>query len=182
MDAIQTDAAINPGNSGGPLVDLTGKVIGINAAIASLSSTSSSQGGSIGVGFAIPIDQAKRIAQEIIDTGHATRAVLGASVADATAGANGLLTVGATVGQVTAGGPADTTGLKAGDVITKVGDQRIDSADALIAAVRATAPNTAVTITYIRGTASSTVTVTLGSAAALTQPQLAHRSIGAPAG
>ena len=125
-----------------------------------------SQGGSIGVGFAIPIDQAKRIAQEIIDTGHATRAVLGASVADATAGANGLLTVGATVGQVTAGGPADTAGLKAGDVITKVGDQRIESADALIAAVRATAPNTAVTITYTRGTASCTVTVTLGSAAA----------------
>jgi len=101
MDAIQTDAAINPGNSGGPLVDLTGRVIGVNAAIASLSSTASSQGGSIGVGFAIPIDQATRIAQEIIDTGHAIRAVLGAAVSDATAGANGQLTVGATIGQVT---------------------------------------------------------------------------------
>jgi putative serine protease PepD len=166
MDAIQTDAAINPGNSGGPLVDLTGKVIGINAAIASLSSTASSQGGSIGVGFAIPIDQAKRIAKEIIDTGHATRAVLGASVSDATTGANSLLTVGATIGQVTAGGPADTAGLKTGDIITKIGDQHIDSADALVAAVRAAAPNTAVTITYTRGTDSPTITVTLGTATA----------------
>jgi len=166
MDAIQTDAAINPGNSGGPLVDLTGKVIGINAAIASLSSTASSQGGSIGVGFAIPIDQAKRIAKEIIDTGHATRAVLGASVSDATTGANSLLTVGATIGQVTAGGPADTAGLKTGDIITKIGDQHIDSADALIAAVRGTPPNTAVTITYTRGTDSPTITVTLGTATA----------------
>ena len=166
MDAIQTDAAINPGNSGGPLVDLTGSVIAVNAAIASLSSTASSQGGSIGVGFAIPIDQATRIAQEIIDTGHATRAVLGAAVSDATTGANGQLTVGATIGQVTPGGPADTAGLKTGDVITKIGDRRIDSADALVADVRATPPNTAVTITYTRGTDSSTVTVTFGSAAA----------------
>ena len=82
---MQTDAAINPGNSGGALVDMTGAVIGINSAIASLSDTcDGSQAGSIGVGFAIPIDQAKRIAQEIIDTGKATHAVLGASVGDAT--------------------------------------------------------------------------------------------------
>ena len=84
INAVQTDAAINPGNSGGALVDMNGAVIGINSAIASLSqSTDGSQPGSIGVGFAIPIDQAKRIAQEIIDTGKATHAVLGASVGDA---------------------------------------------------------------------------------------------------
>ena len=84
INAVQTDAAINPGNSGGALVDMNGNVIGINSAIASLSQSSDgSQSGSIGVGFAIPIDQAKRIAQEIIDTGKATHAVLGASVSDA---------------------------------------------------------------------------------------------------
>ena len=87
MNAVQTDAAINPGNSGGALVDMSGNVIGINSAIASLSTNADGgQGGSIGVGFAIPIDQAKRIAQEIIDTGFATHAVLGASVGDATMG------------------------------------------------------------------------------------------------
>jgi putative serine protease PepD len=167
MNAVQTDAAINPGNSGGPLVDMTGKVIGINSAIASLSSSSSSsQSGSIGVGFAIPIDQAKRIAQEIIDTGHATHALLGATVSDATDGANSLLTVGAKIGEITAGSGAEKAGLKAGDVITKVGDQHVDSGDALVAAIRSAAPNGTVNITYTRGTVSDTVSVTLGSATA----------------
>jgi putative serine protease PepD len=165
MNAIQTDAAINPGNSGGPLVDMSGNVIGINSAIASLSS-SSSEGGSIGVGFAIPIDQAKRIAQEIIDTGTATHAVLGASVGDATEGDNSLLTVGAKVADVTAGSGAEQAGLKSGDVITKLGSQNVDSADALIAAVRSATPNSQVDVTYTRGTESNTVTVTLGSASA----------------
>ena len=166
MNAIQTDAAINPGNSGGPLVDMSGNVIGINSAIASLSSSSSSssEAGSIGVGFAIPIDQAKRIAQEIIDTGKATHAVLGASVGDATEGDNSLLTVGAKVADVTAGSGAASAGLQAGDVITKLGSQNVDSADALIAAVRSATPNSQVDVTYTRGTASNTVTVKLGSA------------------
>jgi len=166
MNAIQTDAAINPGNSGGPLVDMSGNVIGINSAIASLSSSSSSEGGSIGVGFAIPIDQAKRIAQEIIDTGTATHAVLGASVGDATQGDNSLLTVGAKVADVTAGSGAEKAGLKSGDVITKLGSQNVDSADALIAAVRSAAPNSQVDVTYTRGTQTNTITVTLGSASA----------------
>ena len=166
MNAIQTDAAINPGNSGGPLVDMSGNVIGINSAIASLSSSSSSEGGSIGVGFAIPIDQAKRIAQEIIDSGTATHAVLGASVGDATQGDNSLLTVGAKVADVTAGSGAEKAGLKSGDVITKLGSQNVDSADALIAAVRSAAPNSQVDVTYTRGTQTNTVTVTLGSASA----------------
>ncbi len=166
MNAIQTDAAINPGNSGGPLVDMSGNVIGINSAIASLSASSSGEGGSIGVGFAIPIDQAKRIAQEIIDTGKATHAVLGASVGDATQGDNSLLTVGAKVADVTAGSGAEKAGLKSGDVITKLGSQNVDSADALIAAVRSAAPNSQVDVTYTRGGDSNTVTVTLGSASA----------------
>ena len=166
LNAVQTDAAINPGNSGGPLVDMSAKVIGINSAIASLSSSATSQAGSIGVGFAIPIDQATRIAQEIIQTGTATHAVFGASVDDATTGGSTLLTSGATITQLTPGGPADAAGLQPNDVITKVGGQQVESADALIAAIRSASPNTAVDITYRRGTSSNTVTVTLGSATA----------------
>ena len=164
INAIQTDAAINPGNSGGPLVDMNGKVIGINSAIASLSSTDSGEAGSIGVGFAIPIDQAKRIADEIIQTGKATHAVLGASVGDSTLNGNSLLTNGATISAITAGGGAEAAGLQVGDVITKVGDQKVESADALVAAIRSAAPNTSVDITYTRGTDSNTVSVALGSA------------------
>jgi len=164
INAIQTDAAINPGNSGGPLVDMNGKVIGINSAIASLSSSDSGEAGSIGVGFAIPIDQAKRISDEIIQTGKATHAVLGASVGDSTLDGNSLLTNGATISAITAGGGAEAAGLQVGDVITKVGDQKVESADALVAAIRSAPPNTYVDITYTRGGASNTVSVTLGSA------------------
>jgi putative serine protease PepD len=166
LNAVQTDAAINPGNSGGPLVDMSAKVIGINSAIASLSSSATSQAGSIGVGFAIPIDQATRIAQEIIQTGTATHAVFGASVDDATTGGSTLLTSGATITQLAPGGPAEAAGLQVNDVITTVGGQQVESADALIAAIRSAPPNTAVDITYSRGTSSNTVTVTLGSATA----------------
>jgi len=163
INAIQTDAAINPGNSGGPLVDMSGKVIGINSAIASLSDGVSGEAGSIGVGFAIPIDQAKRIADEIIATGKASHAVLGASVGDTSADPNSLLTTGAQISAVTAGGAAEAAGLKVGDVITAVGDQQVESADALIAAVRSSIPNSAVTITYTRDDDSATASVTLGS-------------------
>ena len=166
LNAVQTDAAINPGNSGGPLVDMTAKVIGINSAIASLSSSATGQAGSIGVGFAIPIDQATRIAQEIIQTGAATHAWFGASVDDATTGSTTLLTSGATITQLAPGGPAEAAGLRTNDVITKVGEQQVESADALIAAIRSAPPSTAVDITYSRGTSSNTVTVTLGSATA----------------
>ena len=173
LNAIQTDAAINPGNSGGALVDMSGNVIGINSAIASLSSSSStSQSGSIGVGFAIPIDQAHRIAQEIINTGHATHAVLGASVGDAPDGtsqnaqaaAAAGLSVGAQISTVTTGGAAAAAGLKAGDVITKIGSTAVDSADALIATIRSQTPNGKVQVTYLRGTSTMTASVTLGSA------------------
>src|SRR6478609_5178729 len=164
MNAVQTDAAINPGNSGGALVDMSGAVIGINSAIASLSESSDgSQAGSIGVGFAIPVDQAKRIAQEIIDTGQATHAVLGASVGDA-ADANSQLPTGAKIADVVAGSGAEAAGLEKGDVITKIGDLNVESADALIAAVRASTPNGSTSITYTRDGQSETVNVTLGSA------------------
>ncbi len=119
-------------------------MIGINSAIASLSSGASGESGSIGVGFAIPIDQAKRIAEEIVKTGKASHAVLGASVGDATVDGNALLTSGAKVSQLTSGGGAEKAGLQVGDVITKVGDQKIESADALVAAIRSAAPNSTV--------------------------------------
>jgi len=128
INAVQTDAAINPGNSGGALVDMNGAVIGINSAIASLSQSSDgSQAGSIGVGFAIPIDQAKRIAQEIIDSGKATHAVLGASVGDA-ADQTSQIPTGAKIASIVAGGGAEAAGLEAGDVITGIGSDRVTSA------------------------------------------------------
>ena len=165
INAVQTDAAINPGNSGGALVDMNGNVIGINSAIASLSDSSSGQSGSIGVGFAIPIDQAKRIAQEIIDNGQATHAVLGAAVGDATDG-NSQIPTGAKIDSVTPGSGAEAAGLEKGDVVTAIGDVKVESADALIAAVRAQTPNGTTTITFNRNGTSQTVNVTLGSATA----------------
>jgi putative serine protease PepD len=151
MDAIQTDAAINPGNSGGPLVDTDGRVIGINSAIATLGNGSES--GSIGLGFAIPIDQVRRIADELVTDGRATQAVLGVGIGDAADG-------GAQVGSVEAGGAADGAGITAGDVITKVGDRVIEDGDELVAAVRSHAPGDRITLTLQGG---RTVDVTLGS-------------------
>ncbi|MGS0685581.1 trypsin-like peptidase domain-containing protein [Nakamurella sp. GG22] len=166
INAVQTDAAINPGNSGGALVDMNGSVIGINSAIASLSaSESGGQAGSIGVGFAIPVDQAKRIAKEIIETGKATHAVLGATVSDA-AGQSSQIPTGAKIAQVTEGSGAQAAGLQSGDVITAIGYQTVESADALIAAVRSATPNGTTNVTFVRDGADQTVSVTLGSAEA----------------
>jgi putative serine protease PepD len=154
LDAIQTDAAINPGNSGGPLVNMQGQVIGMNSAISSPNSSQQSQGGSVGIGFAIPIDQAKRTAQQIIQTGKATQAQLGVSVTD-TQNGNG----GATIKDVTAGGAADKAGVKAGDVVTKLNDRIITDADSLVAAVHAQAPGDTVTLTLSGGrTVQATLT------------------------
>jgi putative serine protease PepD len=152
MDAIQTDAAINPGNSGGPLVNLAGQVIGINSAIYSPRSAGGGEGGSVGIGFAIPIDQARRTAEEITKTGTATQTVLGVSVRNDPNG-------GAVVADVTQGGPAAAAGIKNGDVITKLNDRRIDTSDALVAAVRSHAPGEKVKLELSDG--SRTVEVTL---------------------
>jgi len=161
IDAIQTDAAINPGNSGGALVNMSGEVIGINTAIASLQNGGGGQSGSIGLGFAIPIDQARRTADQLADGKQVDRAFLGVSVA----GANpaGEVLGGAYVSQVEANSPAATAGLRVGDVITRFGDRQIDGPDALVAAVRSQDPGTEVTVSYERDGQATTVDVTLGA-------------------
>ncbi len=161
IDAIQTDAAINPGNSGGALVNMAGEVVGINSAIATLGSSMGGQSGSIGVGFAIPIDEARPIAQELIRNGKAEHAQLGVSVSPATS--SGGTADGAKIQAVTPGGAADRAGLKAGDVVTKVDKRQVTDADSLIAAVRSNRPGTKVTLTYVRNGKTETVTATLGS-------------------
>ncbi len=158
MDAVQTDAAINPGNSGGPLANMSGQVIGINSAIYSPQSASggqgqgASEGGNVGIGFAIPIDQARRTADTIIKTGQAVQTYIGAEVKDAPQG-------GAELGAIKAGSPAEKAGLKAGDVVTKIDDRPIDSSDTLVAAVRTRAPDEKATFTLADG---RTVEVTFG--------------------
>ena len=167
IDALQTDAAINPGNSGGALVDLAGRVVGINQSIATAGSGSAAPGqqsaeGNIGIGFAIPADTAARIAGELIADGSASHAYLGVqtqSAADDSAG----VTTGATLASVESGGPAAAAGLKAGDVVTRVDDRVVGESEELVAAVRSYAPGTRVTLTVRRGTATETVQVTLGS-------------------
>ncbi len=158
LDALQTDAAINPGNSGGPLVDMSGRVIGINSAIASLGSTGQ-QAGSIGLGFAIPINQAKRIADELVQTGKATQARLGVSVPAGQAGDGG-----AVIKEVVPDSAAAGAGLKPGETIAKADDRVIESGDALVAAIRSYPPGSQVTLTVQdRSGATRQVEVTLGS-------------------
>jgi putative serine protease PepD len=159
VDTIQTDAAVNPGNSGGPLVDMSGNVVGINSAFATLPSTASAGVMPLGIGFAIPAEQADRIARQLIATGHATRADLGATVDENT----NPLTAPATIAAVQAGGSAEKAGLEVGDTITAFGGRPLDSAAALLAALHSAPPDSIIQITYRRGPASNTISVTLGS-------------------
>lgn len=130
MDGIQTDAAINPGNSGGPLVDMNGHLIGMNSVIASLSQGESGEAGSIGLGFAIPSNFARRVAEQLINEGKARQPMLGVEV-DIRAQTGGAL-----VSKVQPGSPAEKGGLKAGDIVTRINDRLIESSDALVAATR----------------------------------------------
>ncbi|WP_182880607.1 MULTISPECIES: S1C family serine protease [unclassified Microbispora] len=149
---IQTDAAINPGNSGGALVNAAGEVVGVNTAIA----TSGSSSGNIGVGFAIPINTAKLVSEQLIKTGKATHAFFGVSVADSVGGAPG-----AVVSSITAGGPAEKAGLKEGDLITKINDKLVDSAEAVLGIIRSSRPGDKVTVTFTRDGKENTITATL---------------------
>jgi putative serine protease PepD len=160
--AIQTDAAINPGNSGGPLVDLAGDVIGIDSSIRTASSgVDPSQGGSIGLGFAIPISNVWPVVQQLRQGQTPTHARMGVAVTDA-ASRNGLLT-GAGVESVNNGSAAQQAGLKRGDVITKVDDDIITGSESLVATVRGHRPGDKVTLTVVRHGKTRTVDVTLDS-------------------
>jgi len=170
-DAIQTDAPINPGNSGGPLVNAQAQVIGVNAAIDTLNANplNGVQGGSIGLGFAIPINHARAVATELIQTGRATHSVIGALVNDSYTG-NGAQIAASRAGaapSVSPGGPAAQAGLQPGDVIVRFAGQPIDSATTLLDAIRSQQPGTRVMVTFLRGGAAHTVTLTLGSAESL---------------
>jgi putative serine protease PepD len=155
--AIQTDAAVNRGNSGGPLFDLAGRVIGINSVIKSLVEDGE-EAGNIGIAFAIPINQASRIASEIIDTGRARRTVLGAEI-EAFRGPGG----GARLTAISTGGPAATAGLRTGDVVVRLGKHLIEAPHDLIALVRRFDPGTVVTLVYRRGASTLTANVTLAA-------------------
>jgi putative serine protease PepD len=159
INALQTDAAINPGNSGGPLVDATGAVIGVNSAIATLGV--SSQAGSIGLGFAIPINQAKKTAEQLITSGSATYPIMGISVDTRFTGTGALITSEG-VG-ITPGGPADKVGLRAGDVIIEFDGSEVDNSDELIVMIRSKNVGDKVKIKYKRNSLTKEATVTLAA-------------------
>ncbi len=157
--AIQTDAAINPGNSGGPLADMTGAVVGINSSIRTATSSSpydqSGASGSIGLGFAIPIDEVMPIVDQMAAGETPTHARLGIRISDSTSGAE--------IQQVTSGSTAADAGIKEGDVITSIDDRRISGADSLVATIRAYRPGDTVTVTWQRGSDSLNAEVALDS-------------------
>jgi putative serine protease PepD len=155
MAAIQTDAAINPGNSGGPLVDGEGRVIGVNSAIATLAG-SSAQGGSIGLGFSIPINQAKRIAEQIIATGKAKRTIIGATLDMTYSSPTGGVRL-----EAVPAGPAQQAGLRAGDVILEFDGRRVADPTDLIALIRKFPAGAEVPVVYSRGGDTATARVTL---------------------
>ena len=166
LRVIQTDAAINPGNSGGALVNEMGELIGINVAIASAGNTGTA--GSIGVGFAIPSNVAKRIADEIRATGAATHALLGAMVSDASSSkASASFSVGALIQELSPGGAAEKSGMKVGDVVTKFNGVNIASASELTAAVRQEPAGATATVEVVRAGKTVTIKVTLGDASTL---------------
>jgi putative serine protease PepD len=156
--AIQTDAAVNQGNSGGPLVDAAGKVIGMNSVIRSIGSADT-EAGNIGLAFAIPFNQVRRIAVDIIETGKAKRTVIGAEVAGSSS--TSTAKIGARLRSIEPAGPAAAAGLKAGDVITKFDGHLLEDGTDLIALVRKYDPGAVVALEYRRGAQARTASVTL---------------------
>lgn len=169
VDALQTDAPINPGNSGGPLVDTDAHVIGINSAIRAADSGSTTEGGqagSIGLGFAIPINQGKRVAEELINTGKATHPVIGVSLDMKYTGDGAKVGAEGADGKssVTESGPGAKAGIRPGDVITEVDGRRVHSGEELIVKIRAHRPGDRLELTLTRGGKDLSMTLTLGSA------------------
>lgn len=156
INAIQTDAAINPGNSGGPLVDAAGQVIGVNSAIATMGMGGAA--GSIGLGFAIPIDTAKRIAEEIMTTGSSSTPIIGVQL-DTTYNGEGAL-----IADVNPDSPAEQAGLQDGDLITAINGTVIGESTDLIVAIRDNAPGDTVTLTVLRNGQTADYPVTLVAA------------------
>lgn len=163
--AIQTDAAINPGNSGGPLVNMDGQLVGINASIRSTSGGAGAESGSIGLGFAIPIDEVLPIIEQLRAGDTPTHARLGIQVSDAAgrAGSSDTTLTGARIEELEKGSAAAKAGLESGDVITAIDDHRIDDTEALIATVRAYRPGDTVKVTYLRNNKEDTTELELGS-------------------
>ncbi len=154
INAIQTDAAINPGNSGGPLVNAAGQVIGINSAIATLGNTFGGSSGSIGLGFSIPINQAKRVAEELINSGSSSYPVIGVQLDNTYSGR------GALVSSIVEDGPASQTDLRAGDVIVSIDGQNVSDAAELIVRIRAKVPGDTVELKLDDG---SEISIVLGA-------------------
>ena len=159
IDALQTDAAINPGNSGGPLVDSTGAVIGVNSAIASLGNSISGQPGSIGLGFSIPINQAKKTADQLIKTGTSHYPIVGMSLDSSFAGPGAK--IANTSNAILPGGPAAKAGFQKGDIILAINGKEIAVADDLIVAIRAHSIGDTVTLKYQRGSVIKSIKITL---------------------
>jgi putative serine protease PepD len=170
VDALQTDAPINPGNSGGPLLDTRARVIGINSAIRSADSGSDADGGqagSIGLGFAIPVNQAKRVAEQLINTGRATHPVIGVTLDMAYTGDGARVAAEGRGGgpAVVPGGPGDRAGVEPGDVVTEVDGRRVHSGEELIVRTRAHRPGDRLRLTLVRDGRRRQVTLVLGSSA-----------------
>ncbi|QYC44856.1 Serine protease Do-like HtrA [Nonomuraea coxensis DSM 45129] len=163
ISAIQTDAAINPGNSGGPLVNSRGEVVGVNSAIATLSRSINGQSGSIGLGFAIPVNQTRRVAEELISTGRAKRPKIGIVLEKDYRGQGVKIATANVSGQqpVTPGGPADKAGLRAGDVILEMDGLALQDGNELIALIRSKTPGSKITIKYQRAGQERTATLTV---------------------
>jgi putative serine protease PepD len=163
-NAIQTDAAINPGNSGGALVDSQGRVIGITSSIASLgASLGGGQAGNIGLGFAIPINEAKDVAGQLIADGTAEHAWVGVSLVEDTVKVDGAERQAAILRSVKSGAPADRAGLRAGDGVVAVNGVQVSGADSLVAQIRQFQPGTKVTLTIVRDGSTKQVDITLGT-------------------
>ncbi|APH02944.1 trypsin [Janibacter indicus] len=161
--AIQTSAAVNPGNSGGALVDAAGRLVGINSSIASLGS-SSGQSGSIGIGFAIPVDEAQWIAEQLIEDGQAEHAFLGVTPSDGTAELGSATRSGAQIRSVSDGSPAEAAGLQEGDLVVGVDDSTVTSAESLVGIIHSHRIGTKVSLAVVRDGEEQTIEATLGTA------------------